>query len=182
MTEKNSSRLVAEADREIAAGNVSAALDTLRMAAASIPWGWNKGDAALVSALISGIRRRADAILREDPSRESEVQAIKDMLVGREGGATAAALRAEPETYRAAEILAGVAYILSAISLIAGIVVGIKVSKYTGDDGLTHHHGGVVFLGIVIGIFVAALWVAISLALDLLLDVARAARRSSSNS
>ena len=180
MTQDYSIRYVAEAERLIAAGEVPSALDKLRMAAESVPWWWNQEDSA---ALIARIRRVAEGVARDAPSYVPQVQAIRDVLARRDraGRAAAAAAEAEPWVYRAAELLAGAALLASALSVIGGIVVGIAASQST-TDGFTHHRGGVVFLGIVGGLFTAALWLGVAVGLNLLLDIGRTLRASNSQS
>jgi hypothetical protein len=180
--------IVVDAESLIDAKEYPTALWRLRLAAGQV-----RADDANAAWLFERIRDAAQAVAWADPRYERDAQAVWDIVVKREAemGLTPenprpSMPRRSPSTPRswgdeawyfaAAEVVAALAIVASALSVIVGLVVAFKASQYTESGYDTHHNVGVFFLNLAGALFVALLWIGVAAALKLLVHIARGQR------
>jgi hypothetical protein len=184
-TQEETSRVVTDAERLIDAREFPEALWRLRIAVGNV-----QADDPNAAWLYARIRDAAAAIAWTDPRYEGEAQAVWDTVGKREAGigedSRASApmptrrpsvggwWEAEPQL-RAAETVADLAIVASILSVIFGILAGVRISRYTTFDG-TRHHGWVIVFWIAVGLFVALAWVGLAVGLNVLAYIGRSQR------
>jgi hypothetical protein len=168
-------RTVTEAEQLVAAGDIPRALDKLETAARYVPW-WDEGE---TTGVVVRIEALLDRIAADDPSTAPHVEEIRGVLANRERGGARTVVEREPWFYPYTKVIANVAVVMSVLSLIGGIVVGIEASRYRSPyNGETSHHAGVIIAGVLGAVLGAALWLAVAAGLNLLVDIGRMLRES----